>query len=48
MNTMGSTNALNRCDLSSQHVTPTIASFLKVAIKAIILAIRRLLLEGSK
>ena len=31
---VGSTKALNRWDLSSQHVTPTTASFLKVPINS--------------
>ena len=35
---VGSTKALNSWNLSSQHVTPTTASFLKVPIKALILA----------
>ena len=40
--------SLDRQDLSSQHVTLTTASFLKVFIKAFILAILCLLLDGSK
>jgi hypothetical protein len=36
---VGSTKALNRWDLSPQHVTLTIASFLEVPIKAFIPAI---------
>ena len=45
---VGSTNALNRWNLSSQHVTPITASFLKVSIKAFILAILHLLIDGLK
>ena len=43
-----SPDALNSCDLSSQNVTMIIASFVKVAIKASIPTICRLLLDGSK
>jgi hypothetical protein len=44
---VGSTEALNKWDLNSQHVTPTTTSFLKVPIKAFIFVIFILLLEGS-
>ena len=43
-----SIKALNRRDLSSQHVTLTTASFLKVPINTFIPAIPRLLLDGSE
>ena len=33
---VGSTNALNKCDLNSQHMTLSTASFFKVPIKALI------------
>ena len=45
---VGSTKALNKWDLISQHVTTTSASFLIVPIKAFILVILCLLLDGSK
>jgi hypothetical protein len=45
---VGSTKACNKWNLSSQHVPPTIASFFKVAIKALILAICHLLFDGLK
>ena len=41
---VGSTKAMNRWDLSSQHVTPTTTSFLEVPVKFFILAILCLLL----
>ena len=44
----GTIKAFNRWTLSSQHVTPTMAFFLNVVIKAFILAIHRLLVEVSK
>ena len=44
---VGSAKALNRWDLSSQHVTPTTISFLKAVIKAFTLAIHRLLLMSQ-
>ena len=43
---VGSTKALNRWDLNSQHVTMITDSFLKVSIKAFILAILHFLLGG--
>jgi hypothetical protein len=42
------TKALNKWDLSFQRVTPTTVSFIEVAIKGFILAIRRLSLDASK
>ena len=36
---VGTTKAFNKWDLSSQRVTPTIVSFLDMAIKALILVI---------
>ena len=45
---VGNTKALNKCDLSSQHVTPTTLPFLKVPIKAFMLVILHLLLDDSK
>ena len=45
---VGSTKALNIWDLSSQYVIPTTVYFLIVPIKVFILAILRLLIDGSK
>ncbi len=45
---VGSTKALNKWDLTSQQVTPTITSFFKVPVKAFIHVILCFLLYGSK